>query len=210
MSEARFAEIVTSVAEIRPIVGEPTSLSVNKTVTRLDEHCRAFIAQSPFLLIASCDAHGRMDVSPKGDPPGFVQVLDEQTLAIPDRPGNRRIDTFGNLLQNPRIGLLFLVPGYQETLRINGSALIVRDLSLRTQMATRGKVPEFALVVSVEEAFFHCAKCIIRSQLWDEATQVDSDTLPSLARILVDHGKLTQSVEQTQALIDESYSNRLY
>jgi PPOX class probable FMN-dependent enzyme len=151
-----------------------------------------------------------MDVSPKGDPPGFVQVLDEQTLAIPDRPGNRRIDTFSNLLQNPRIGLLFLVPGQQETLRVSGRALIVRDQTLRERMAIRGKVPEFALVVEVEEVFFHCAKCIIRSQLWDESTHSGSDELASLARILVDQGKLAQSVEQTQAMIDESYTNRLY
>ena len=204
MSDARFSEIVTSVEQIRAIVGQPTPLSVNKAITRLDEHCRAFIARSPFLLIGSCDAHGRMDVSPKGDPPGFVQVLDEQTLVIPDRPGNRRIDTFSNLLQNPKIGLLFLVPGQQETLRVSGRALIVRDQALRERMPIGGKVPEFALVVEVEEVFFHCAKCIIRSHLWDESAHVDPDELPSLARIMVDHGKLAQSVEQTQAMIDES------
>ena len=125
---SRFAEVITHEDQIREIVGFPKRRTVDKTISMVDAHCRAFIAQSPFMLIATCDAQGKMDVSPKGDPPGFVQVLDDQTLAIPDRPGNRRIDTFRNILQNPKVALLFLIPGVQETLRVSGRALIVRDV----------------------------------------------------------------------------------
>src|SRR5258705_2818538 len=126
-----------------------------------------------------------MDVSPKGDPPGFVQVLDDETLAIPDRPGNRRADTFSNVLQNPGVGLIFLIPGKLETLRVNGRARIVRDMALRERMAVQGKVPQIALVVTVEEAFIHCGKCMIRSQLWQPESWPDGDALPSQAECLV-------------------------
>jgi PPOX class probable FMN-dependent enzyme len=135
----------------------------------LNSQCRAFIANSPFVLVASADATGELDISPKGDPAGFVRVLDDTTLAIPDRPGNRRADTFLNLLQRPQVALLFLIPGKGETLRVNGSAVIVRDPWLREQMAVDGKVPELATVVTVREAFFHCPKCFARSGVWQPA-----------------------------------------
>ncbi len=207
---SRFAEVVTHEDQIREIVGYPKQRTVDKTIASVDAHCRAFIAQSPFMLIATCDAQGKMDVSPKGDPPGFVQVLDDRTLAIPDRPGNRRVDTFRNILQNPNVGLLFLIPGVQETLRVSGRALIVRDQGLRDSMAVKGKAPDFALVVSVEEVFFHCAKCIIRSRLWDDERGVEVDKLSSLAEALVDQAKLSISVGDLQAEIDEAYEQTLY
>jgi hypothetical protein len=207
---SRFAEIITHEDQIRQIVGFPKQRSVDKTISSIDAHCRAFIAQSPFMLIAICDAQGRMDVSPKGDPPGFVQVLDDHTLAIPDRPGNRRIDTFRNILQNPKVALLFLIPGVQETLRVSGRALIVRDSTLREGMAVNDKAPDFAVVVSVEEVFFHCAKCIIRSRLWDDERAVEFDKLSTLAEALVDQAKLTVSVQDLQAEIDEAYEQTLY
>ena len=125
-----FTDVVSTEAGLREVIGPPVPRSVQKEITRLDVHCRTLIAASPFVLIASSDASGRMDVSPKGDPPGFVQVLDDETLAIPDRPGNRRADTFTNILQNPGVGLLFLIPGKLETLRVNGRARIVRDAAL--------------------------------------------------------------------------------
>jgi PPOX class probable FMN-dependent enzyme len=205
-----FSEIVTSDEALRAILGTPSQTAANKAVTTLDEHCRAFIASSPFMLIASADAQGNMDVSPKGDPAGFVHVLDEKTLAIPDRPGNRRADTFRNILQNPQIGLLFLVPGKQETFRVTGKAMIVRDLWLRERMAIKGKTPELAIVVSVDEAFLHCGKCVIRSGLWEQDKWQGFEDLASLARVMVDHGKLADSVEKVQAQIDESYRKRLY
>src|SRR5688572_10076057 len=146
----QFAEPITSEAELRAITGLPAPRALEKELTKLDAHCRAIIAKSSFVLISSSDKDGRLDASPKGDPPGFVQVLDDVTLAIPDRPGNRRADTFRNVLQNPRVGLLFLVPGRNETLRVNGRALIVRDRELRERMTVQGKLPELALVIAAE------------------------------------------------------------
>jgi PPOX class probable FMN-dependent enzyme len=205
-----FSDIVTSEAQLREVLGHPTYLAANKAVTALDEHCRAFIASSPFMLIASSDANGNVDISPKGDPAGFVQVLDERTLAIPDRPGNRRGDTFRNILQNPKVGLFFFVPGKQETFRVSGKAMIVRDLWLRERLAVRGKIPDFAIVVSIEEAFLHCAKCVIRSGIWEQEKWPELEGLASLARVMIDHGKLADSEAKVQTLIDESYRNRLY
>ena len=206
----KFAEVVRSERELRGVIGEPMPRSVKKEIAHLDENCRAFIARSPFVLVASCDAQGRLDVSPKGDPAGFVQVLDERTLAIPDRPGNQRADTFANVLQNPRVGLLFLIPGMQETLRVNGGALIVRDVAVRERMAVRGKVPALALVVTVEEAFIHCTKCMLRSHLWDREFWPDLRGVPSQARFLVEHAKTGETVEQVQASLDETRKTRLY
>jgi PPOX class probable FMN-dependent enzyme len=206
----RFADVISSEDALRAVVGLPAPRAVNKEIAQLDAHCRTLISRSPFILISSCDAQGRLDVSPKGDPAGFVQVLDDRTIAIPDRPGNRRADTFGNVLQNPRVGMLFIIPGRQETLRVNGRAIIVRDRNLRERMAVGGKVPELALVVTVEEAFVHCGKCVIRSGLWDKASWPDLEGLPSHARCLVDQAKLADSVEAIQDALDRGYKARLY
>src|SRR5205814_4961602 len=130
----------------------------------LDEQCRAFIARSPFLLLATSGASGRCDVSPKGDPPGFVVVLDEHRLAIPDRLGNKRLDGMRNILENPHVGLIFLIPGREETLRVNGRASIVRDVELLTRLAAQGKLPQLAIAVETEEVFFHCPKAFRRSE----------------------------------------------
>ena len=205
-----FSHLVTSERELREVIGAPIDRSVRKEITRLDRHCRALIARSPFVLIASSDAAGRTDVSPKGDPPGFVHVLDDETLAMPDRPGNRRADTFTNVLQNPGVGLIFLIPGKLETLRVNGRARIVRDAALLERMAVKGKVPVLALVVSVEQAFIHCGKCIIRSQLWDKGSWPKIDDLPSQAQCLVAHGRLEETVEEVQAAIEKARTAGLY
>jgi PPOX class probable FMN-dependent enzyme len=205
-----FAGVVTSEAHLREVIGPPIPRSVAKEIDHLDVHCRALIASSPFVLIASSDAAGRMDVSPKGDPAGFVQVLDDHTLAIPDRPGNRRADTFSNVLENPGVGLIFLIPGKLETLRVNGRARIVSDLALRERMAVKGKTPALALVVTVEQAFIHCGKCMIRSGLWDKESWPEVEELPSHAQCLVDHGKLRETVEEVQASIEQARRTRLY
>jgi len=205
-----FAEVIGTEAELRRVIGPPIERSLKKEITRLDVHCRALIAKSPFLLIASGDASGRMDVSPKGDYPGFVLVLDDETLAIPDRPGNRRADTFTNVLENPGVGLLFLIPGKLETLRVNGRARIVRDLELRRRMSVKDKVPELALVVTVEQAFIHCGKCMLRSHLWQKEQWQEIEDLQTQAQCLVDHGKLEQSLEEVQASIDKSRTAGLY
>jgi uncharacterized protein len=205
-----FAEVIATEAELRQVIGPPFERSVKKEIARLDTHCRALIAKSPFVLIASGDAAGRMDVSPKGDAAGFVQVLDDETLAIPDRPGNRRADTFINVLQNPGVGLIFLIPGKLETLRVNGRARIVRDLALRERMAVKEKLPQLALVVTVGQAFIHCGKCMLRSRLWQKDAWPDVEGLPSQAQCLVDHAKLTEPLEQVQASIEKSRATGLY
>jgi PPOX class probable FMN-dependent enzyme len=210
LTHARFGEVISSEAELRAVLGLPAARALQKEIAQLDAHCRLIISRSPFVLISSCDVEGRLDVSPKGDAAGFVQVLDERTLAIPDRPGNRRADTFANVLQNPRVGMLFIIPGRQETLRVNGRALIVRDRALRERMSADGKVPELALVVTVEQAFVHCGKCIIRSGLWDKESWPDLEGLPSHARCLVDQAKLTDSVDAVQDSLDRGYKARLY
>lgn len=210
MANARFNDVVTSEEQFRAVMGNPMLPVVKKEISYLDANCRRFIAKCPFVLISSCDGEGRMDISPKGDPAGFVQVLDDSTLAIPDRLGNRRADSFKNILQNDRVGLFFLIPGKQETLRVSGRAIIVRDLSLREQMAISSKIPDFAIVVTVDQAFFHCPKCVIRSHLWSPETWPDKTGLPSLAEAVVAAGKLDISVEQVQEMIEHDAKTRLY
>ena len=205
-----FRKVITSESELREVIGHPNQRVLDKVIDHLDAHCRAFISRSPFLLIASTDGAGQVDVSPKGDPPGFVQVLDERTLAIPDRPGNRRLDTFRNVLRNPAIGLIFLIPGKRETLRVNGSALLVRDPDLLEGMAVNGRPAQLALVVRVEEAFFHCAKCMIRSRLWQPDAWPDLGGLASHAEVLVAHARLTQPVAEIQEVIERDARERLY
>jgi hypothetical protein len=161
-------------------------------------------------LIATADADGDMDVSPKGDPAGFVKVLDEKTIAVPDRPGNRRLDSFRNLLVNPQVGLIFLIPGVDHTLRVSGKAIIVRDRELREEMAIRGKLPDHALVVSVERVLSHCAKCMIRSHLWKPEAWPDTAEVPGLAEILVAHGKLAETATDLQAVLDTDAVKGLY
>ena len=206
----QFKDVVTDPVQFRELMGEPPPPCVAKTLASLDRHCRTFIARSPFVLIASASARGRMDVSPKGDAPGFVRVLDDKTLAVPDRPGNRRADTFTNVLESPTVGLIFLIPGKSETLRISGRAQIVRDADLRESMAVRGKTPDFALVVEVEEAFFHCSKCVVRSNLWTPQAWPALDGLPTLAQTMVDAAALPMPVEALEAIIKQDEAERLY
>ena len=209
-SRFRFREIIRTEDELRAVMGNPSALVTRKEVDYLDSHAREFIGRSPFLIIGTTGSDGRIDMSPKGDPQGFVKVLDNKTLAIPDRLGNRRADTFSNLVVNPQIGLIFLIPGKQETLRVSGSAFIVRDMPLRQSMEVSGKVPEFAIVVEVSQMFFHCAKCMIRSNLWKSECWPELSGLPSLAQAMVSAGKLEQSVQEMQQIVDNDAANRLY
>ena len=206
----RFDGVITSEEQLLAVLGSPLPHALKKEISDLDAHCREFIARSTFLLVASSDATGRMDVSPKGDPPGFVLVLDDRTLAIPDRLGNRRADTFRNVLQNPHVGLLFLVPGKGETLRVSGRAAVVRDRALCERMAVNAKTPELAMVVSVEQVYFHCAKCVIRSGLWETQSWPDITGLASHASCLIEHAKLNDSVAEVQANIERNYRSQLY
>ena len=208
--QKQFKEIITTEADLRAILGTPSEVVKNKTITILDKHCRKFIEHSPFLTIASTNSKGETDVSPKGDPAGFVKVLDEKTLVIPERLGNKRADTLVNILENPGIGLLFFIPGIKETLRVNGKAQIVTDLAIREQLKFKNKLPQLAVIVHVEEAFMHCSKCVVRSKLW---TDIDPDIrqkVPNLAEIIVDHAKLDAPVEQVKIYLEDSVKNNLY
>ena len=158
-------EIIENIAEIRELYGDPAERAVKKQLPRLEKHSRAFIALSPFLVMATTDPSGRCDASPKGDAPGFVQVLDDETLLIPDRLGNNRVDTIGNLLERPGVGLIFFVPGLNETLRVNGRARVTTDPALLEPLAVNGKVPRSGILVAAEEVYFHCGKALIRSDL---------------------------------------------
>jgi len=186
MGVSGFAKIVGSEAELREVLGHPSERAVLKQQARLDEHFRAFIAASPFLILGTANAAGQCDCSPKGDEPGFVRVLDETHLAIPDRIGNNRLDGMRNILDNPHVGLIFLIPGRDDTLRVNGTACIVRDDDLLDAMVVRGKRPSFAIGVEVEEAFMHCPRAFMRAALWKPAAWPDPAALPSMTRMLWD------------------------
>ncbi|MFG2007067.1 pyridoxamine 5'-phosphate oxidase family protein [Spirillospora sp. NPDC048911] len=207
---AEFTE-VTSEAELRELLGEVMPRAANKERTRLHDRDRDWIAASPFCLIATSDPEGRCDVSPKGDPAGFTHVIDDTTLAVPDRPGNRRADGFRNILANPHAGLIFLIPGRCETLRINGRARLVRDAPFFDEMIVKGHRPRLALVLEIEEIFFHCAKALIRSGLWKPETWGPADALPSHARLVKEVQTTTESLEELEAYYSEgNYTKKLY
>jgi uncharacterized protein len=194
---------------LRAQFGAVGPLAAHKVLDHLDDYARRFIALAPFLVLASADAAGNVDASPRGDAPGFVAVPDAQTLVIPDRRGNNRIDTFVNLLDCPGVGLIFLVPGINETLRVNGTGAMTQDPALLEPLAAQGKVPAAGLVVRVREAFFHCGKAMIRSGLWDPARHVERSTFPSLGRILADQ-TAAATVPDAEATIADAYRTRLY
>lgn len=207
----QFNNVVRSEAELRALMGGPVAPPVvEKTMTSLDRHCIAFIGRAPFVFLASCDANGRMDLSPKGDAPGFVVAPDNKTLVIPDRPGNQRFDTFRNLFESPQIGLIFLVPGKRETLRISGRAEIVRDPELLATLVANGKTPALAIAVHVEEAFFPCGKCMIRSHLWQPEQWPSIEGLPTLAETMKDVASFPAPLEVLEGIIKEDAENRLY
>ena len=207
---SEYSEIVTSVEEIRATIAEPTQASVDKVIDRLDDYCRAIIAKSPFIMIASANPDGEPDISPKGDPLGFVRVLDEKHLAIPERPGNRRLDTFINLLDNPNVAIIFMIPGKGETLRVKGEARIVRDEALRETMAVKGRIPEFAMVVHVDQAMMHCPKSIVRSKLWEPDAWPDLSDTPSIAETSVAHANLDMTPEEYRASMVAAGRAKLY
>jgi uncharacterized protein len=192
---------ITDEAALRALHHAPMSRATDKVLRALDAHCRRIVELSPFCVIATQGPRGA-DVSPRGDPPGFVRVLDDRTLLLPDRVGNNRLDGMTNLLANPRIGMLFFVPGMNETLRINGTARISDDARLLAPCAVNGRPPKIGLVVAVEEAFLHCAKALVRSALWDGSRHVDRASLPSYAEMLLDHvGGLTPEENERQTKV---------
>ena len=206
-----FGQIVRSEDELRAVVPAPGegAPALRKQIDHLDEHCREFIARSPFLVLATAAADGTCDTSPRGGPPGFVRVLDERRVLVPEYPGNRRADSHRNLLENPRASLIFMIPRLRETLRVTGRACITRDAGLLAELAVNGKPPALGIGVEVEEAFIHCAKAFIRSALWQPETWPDE--VPSASLMLRDHMDIPDlTLDAVEARLDESYKKTLY
>ena len=180
--------VIETVDELRSSYGAPSERAVKKSLDHLDRHCRRFIELSPFVVLASAGADGRVDCSPRGDPAGFVAVLDDRTILLPDRRGNNRADSLTNVLENPYVGMLFMIPGVDETLRLNGTAKLTTDPARLDPLAVNGRAPRSGLVVEVEEVFLQCTKALVRSRLWADETRVDRKAaLPSFGRMLADH-----------------------
>jgi PPOX class probable FMN-dependent enzyme len=200
---------IANVEELRAVVGEPSAFVRDKVRTRLGETDRAWLAASPFVVISTCDADGRCDASPKGDPPGFVRVLDDTTIAIPERKGNRRVDGYLNVLSNPRVGVLSVIPGRGDTLRLNGRAYLVDDAPWFDEMVVEGHRPVLALVVEVEEVFGHCAKAFMRSRLWHPDTWEPS-RVASRAEIVHLTERPDRPVEALEQYYGAAYREGLY
>ena len=182
------AHVIETVEELRSSYGEPSERAARKSLDRLDRHCRRFIGLSPFVVLASSGADGRADCSPRGDAVGFVAVLDDRTVLLPDRRGNNRADSLSNVLENPYVGLLFMIPGVDETLRLNGRAALTTDPALLDPLAVNGRAPRSGLVVEVEEVFLQCTKALVRAKLWADESRVDRKAaLPSFGQMLADH-----------------------
>jgi uncharacterized protein len=208
---AGFAERLTSLDALRELIPPPEKPAVEKAIDHLDEHCRDFIARSPFFVLASSDASGRCDASPKGGPPGFVHVLDDHRLAIPDYPGNRRLDSYTNILENGGVELIFLIPGMTETLRVRGRACMTRDPGVLADVTENGKAPKLALGVEVERCFLQCGKSLKRSRLWDAHSWPDREDLPSAARIFRDHIAVEGITEEAaEEHLRHSYEHNLW
>ena len=205
-------EFVTTREELRTIykTPRPTDGSIRKELKALDGHSRSFIGKSPFVLIGSSDGAGNADVTPKGDRPGFAAVLDEKTIAIPDRPGNNRLDTLENIVVNPAVGLLFLIPGMNETLRVNGKARITTDAALRERLAVEGKPPLSVVIVTVKAAYMHCAKAFMRSELWRPESWPDRASMPTLGEILRDQMAVDKPAAETDRWLDEAYKQSMW
>jgi len=205
------AHFVTSEADLAALYPQPRPLVIAKAIDHLDVHCRAFLALSPFMTLGTQSADGGGDVSPRGDRPGFALVFDDKTLALPDRPGNNRLDSLRNIVANPAVGLLFFIPGFEDTLRVNGRARISTDPDLLARMAVDDKPPRSAIVVSLGEAYLHCAKSIKRARLWEPDAQIPRDRLPSLAQMVIDQTK-SPSAEAAalQERLDLVYATTLY
>ena len=200
---------IASMSELRTAYREPNERAEQKVLDRLDEHSRNFIALSPFCILTSVGADGLMDTSPRGDPPGFVAVLDERTLLLPDRPGNNQVDSLRNVLANPAVGLLFLVPGMNETLRVSGKAEIVTSEELLAPLSIKGKAPLSGLLVMVEEAFLHCGRSLIRSRLWEPEARIERSCFPTYGQVLADQ-IAGANAEEIDADEDEANRERLY
>lgn len=206
-------DTISTLERLRKIYDQPMALSVNKEKSELDTLSEQFLQLSPFSILSTSGSSGTHDCSPRGDYPGFIKTLDSKTIAIPDRPGNNRLDCISNIVENPEIGLLVLVPGFRECLRINGSAKLAVSHELLKQFEYKGKLPKSVIVVTVKEIYFHCAKSITRSKLWDAEAKVDRSVMPSLGRIIsqqLNEGKTEDELQAIEKFIEDRVKSTLY
>ena len=216
MDDQKTDTVVSSEDELRGNYGEPMDIALMKQLDKLDAHCKDFISRSPFLCIGTSAADGKADVSPRGDPPGFVQVLDDNTIFIPDRPGNNRLDTMSNIVANPDVGLLFLIPGFEDALRINGKATLVKDEKILERCAVNRKVPTIGIMVEINEAYLHCAKAVRRSKLWKAESQQDRKEMPTLAQMILEQVATPENlptkeeIKEGDEFIEDNYKTGLY
>lgn len=206
---------ITTIAQLRDLGGHPSPRPAAKVIDHIDDICARFIAASPFAVLATLGADGLPDLSPKGDPAGFVAVLDRKTLALPDRPGNKRFDSFENMLVTPAVALLFLIPGRGDTLRVAGQGNLTRDPALCQRLAVNGRPAQFVVKITVEEAYMHCSKSMIRSRLWQPDHWPDAGSVPSMAEAMLAHGNLLEKnlvsgLDEMQQIIDDDAADRLY
>jgi len=206
--------VIADEQSLRSLFPALTPLAIHKCLNSLDKHAQAFIRRSPFICIGTQNSAGKADVSPRGDPVGFVKILDQSTLAIPDRPGNNRLDSLANILSNPSVGLLFIIPGFDDTLRVNGRARLVNDPEILESMSVGERIPTLAIVVEVSEVFMHCAKAFRRSQLWNPDHLQDRGEMPSLSKIILDQTTGAPSDDDAMRKIDDEleaeYRKTLY
>jgi PPOX class probable FMN-dependent enzyme len=210
MSLDQFRHRVTSAEQLASLIGSPSELVVRKQLAQLDRHMQAFIAEAPFALLGTCGRDGKCDVSPRGDRPSVARVIDPKTLVLAERPGNRRADSLQNIIETGRAGLLFIIPGLGETLRVNGSACVIRDEEVLATLAVQGKQPVVGIAVEVEECYLQCAKALIRSKLWEPPQPLKTPSLSCFAQILIDQTDVDETVESLDEQIQQSYSERLY
>lgn len=203
-------EYITSIDQLSAVFDETHEVAIQKELRVIDTHSRRFIERAPFVCIGSQDANGNADVSPKGDMAGFVRVLDETTLALPDRPGNNRLDTWKNIIENPAVGLIFMIPGMNETLRINGEARLTTDRALCAEMHVNNRPALAVMIVKVRQVYMHCAKAFIRSKLWAPDTWPARTDMPTLGKILKDHAQLSATADEFDDILDEAYRKTLW
>lgn len=208
--------VFASEDQLRALLGHPMELAARKAIPFLDKYCKAFIERAPFLTLATANAAGKVDVSPRGDQPGFALMLDEHTLFLPERPGNARYDSLVNIIENPHVGLLFFVPGFEDMLRVNGRAELIHDEALMARCVVNGKAPKVGILVHVEEAYLHCAKALKRSQLWSASAQRDRKELPSLGQMVLEQTAAANEPPTAEVIrtvdeyIEDNYRTELY
>ena len=199
-----------SSSDLREAIPLPSHWVDNKVIDHIDELSRRFIAASSLAIVSSSRPDGILDMTPRGDPPGFVRVLNKGLIAIPDRPGNKRMDTFENVFINPNVGIIFIIPGHRDTLRVSGKGAVVQDTNLGQELAVDGRPAKFVLLVQVERVLCHCPKAFIRGQVWQADAWPDTSDVPTLAEMMVAHGAMTETIDEVEAGVKEDRETQLY